>query len=110
MNMWKKKAKTKISKQKPVKKSMIKEALADIDKEILNINLEKKNIDKQIKGVDTDLDTSREFEKNLQQKIANLLGEEASLKEKRKRISQGGDKLADKLSKIEKVKFELNDL
>jgi chromosome segregation ATPase len=110
MNMWRKKEMKKVSKPKNVQKNMIKEALADINREILNISLEKKKLNKQIKGVDTDLDKSIGFEKNLQQEIAKLVEKEASLKEKKKRVFQEGDKLVDRLSKIEKVKFELNDL
>ena len=108
--MRKKGAKKNVSQQRSSPKSMIKEALADINKEILNINREKRNLNKQIKGVDTDLGTSRKFERDLQQKIAKLLEKEAFLKEKKKGISQKEENLGDKLSKIEKIKFELNDL
>ena len=47
---------------------------------------------------------------SLNKALIALLEKEASLKEKKKRISQKEDNLVDRLSKIEKVKSELDDL
>lgn len=93
-----------------VKKSLIKEALGDINREILNISKEKKSLNDQIQNADKNLENFRNFEKRLQQKIAALLEREAILKEKKKAISLKEEKLADKLSKIERIKLELGEV
>ncbi|MEK6897748.1 MAG: hypothetical protein AABX28_00135 [Nanoarchaeota archaeon] len=93
-----------------IKKSLIKEALGDINSEILNINKEKKNLNDQIQNADKNLENFRNFEKRLQQKIAALLEREAILKENKKAISLKEDRLADKLSKIQKIKSELGEV
>ena len=91
-------------------KSMIREALTDLSKEISNINKQKRKLNDQMKSGDKTLDTYREFEKQLQQRIAKLMEREAFLREKRKKISLKEEILTDKLSKVEKIKSELNQI
>ena len=43
-------------------------------------------------------------------RMQKLMEKEAILKEKKKKISQDEEGLSDKLSKIEKIKSELNDV
>ncbi len=72
---------------KSFKKGMLKEAIDDINREISNVNLQKKKLNQQIENMDTDLESSRRAERKLQEKIAELMEKEAFLKEKKKKIS-----------------------
>ena len=92
------------------KKNILGDAIADINREIANIAVQKKKLNEQIGNADKGLELSRAAERKLQQKIARLLEQEASLREKKKEISMEEEKLSEKMSKIQKVKFELTEL
>ena len=98
------------SKNPRAKRGMLKEALADLSNEISNINKNKKMLNDQIKNADKSLESFRKFETKLQQKIANLLEREALLKERKKKISLDEERLTDKLSKIQRIKSELDEI
>ena len=104
------KSSKKISKKIARDKGMIREALTDLSKEISNINKQKRKLNDQTKSGDKTLETYREFEKQLQQKIAKLTEREAFLRDKRKKISLKEEILTEKLSKVEKIKSELNEI
>jgi chromosome segregation ATPase len=93
-----------------VQKSMIKEALLDINQEIVNIKRDRKRLDSQISSSSISIEKARESQKKLQEKIASLLEKEASLKEKNSRLSTKENQLGDRLAKIEKVKSELDGI
>ena len=92
------------------KKGLLKEAIEDINREINNINKEKKQLNDQIKDADKNLENYRQFEKELQQRIAKLLEREAFLKDKKKRVAIDEDRLSDRLSKVRKIRSELDDV
>ena len=92
------------------KKGLLKEAIEDINREINNINKEKKQLNDQIKDADKNLENYRQFEKELQQRIAKLLEREAFLKDKKKRVAVDEDRLSDRLSKVRKIRSELDDV
>ncbi len=92
------------------KKNLVKEAEADIDKEINSINSEKKSLNEEIKNTDKTLEDYRQYEKQLQQRIAKLLEREAVFKEKRKNDSAKDEQLSEKLSKIKRIKAELDEV
>ena len=102
----------KVVKKKPtkVKRSMIGEALLDINQEISNITKDRKKLEKQISTSSISIDKAREAQKALQEKIADLLSREASLKEKNARLGTKENQLGDRLAKIEKVKSELSGI
>jgi len=104
--------KKKVVKNAPVKvqKSMIKEALLDINQEISNIIKDRKNLEKQISSSSLSIDKAREAQKQLQEKIAKLLSKEAALKEKNSRLAGKESQLGDRLAKIEKIKSELGGI
>ena len=78
--------KTKKISNKKVDDNILKEALSDINKEISILNKGKKELNKQIRNLDINMDNSRQIEKKLQEKIARLIEKEATLKEKSKKI------------------------
>ena len=108
----KKVVKKKVVKKAPIKakKSMIKEALLDINQEISNIIKDRKNLDKQISSSSISIDKAREAQKALQEKIASLLAREASMKEKNSRLAGKENLLGDRLAKIERIKSELGGI
>ncbi|MFH1325239.1 MAG: hypothetical protein ABIH49_00515 [archaeon] len=108
--MKKKSVKKRVAKTKKGKKGMIREALLDLNREIANINKEKKRLGDQIKNSDKSLRNFMAFEKELQKRIAALLEREAALKEKKKNIGMREERLSDKLSKVQKIKSELDDI
>ncbi|MFA4952832.1 MAG: hypothetical protein WC584_01265 [Candidatus Pacearchaeota archaeon] len=105
-----KKRKQKISSLKMGTGGMLREALVDINREILELNRQKKAIGFEIRNIDKSLSNSRETEKSLQQKIAKLIEREASFKSIKEQIVQKQEKLTDKLSKVQKIKFELGEV
>ncbi len=107
----KRKSKMKVDEMSPkMNQGMLKEAIDDINREIARINLQKRKLNQQISDADSGLELSRRAEKRLQDKIADLLEKEASLKEKKKRITVDEESLSDKLLKIQKIRSELNDV
>ena len=92
------------------KQNMVSEALGDLEREIKTLNSEKKKLADHINKIDLNLESSREKERELQEKIARLAEKEANLKQKKKKISSDTEELADRLSKIEKIKSELGDI
>ena len=92
------------------KKGMIKEAISDIDREIVNINKQKTRLNQQIKSSDKTLMDYRQFEENLQKRIAKLIQREASLRDKKKGVIAKEEKLSERLSKVKKIKSELDDV
>jgi len=92
------------------KKGIIKEALGDLNREISNISKEKNKLKAQIKNADKNLQGFIGSEKELQYKIAQLIEKEASLKEERREMALREDVLSEKLSKIRRVKAELDSL
>ena len=104
------------SKKEPVfsaiksKRGMIREALRDLNREILIIRKQKIDLNNQIRGADKNLDNFIAIEKSLQKKIAELGNKEASLKERKKKIFQNEERLMDRLSKIQKIKSELDEI
>jgi len=93
-----------------MQKGILKEAMADINKEIARINIQKRKLNQQILDADSGLELSRRAERRLQERIAELLEKEASLKEKKKKVTQSEETLSDKLLKIQKIKSELSDV
>jgi prefoldin subunit 5 len=97
-------------KREDKKKNDLREAIEDVDKEIAGINKERKKLNEEGGKTDKSLEDYRQFERRLQQKIAKLLEREAALKEKRKGISVEEEKLSERLSKIRRVKTELDEI
>jgi len=95
--------------EKP-QKNLIKEALLDINKEIDNINKDKRNLTRKISTSDISIEKAREAQRMLQERIANLLAREAAMKEKTSKLSTKEGKLSDRLAKIEKIKSELDGI
>lgn len=106
----KKVAKRKPSTSKKRERGMIQEALADLSNEISRINSEKRRLNDQIVNADKNLKNSMEIERKLQQRIAQLAESEALLKQKKREISLKEEALADKLSRIRKIKVELDEI
>jgi len=107
----KKRRKTKrIFKKVTEKKSLLKEANAEIDKELRRLSEERDAFKKEINGIDSSVGNAQELERKLQERIAALLEEEAKLTEKKKNIQVKTERLADKLIKIEKIKSEMDDI
>lgn len=92
------------------KKSLLREAILDIDKELARLNRDKNSLRKQIDGIDSEVGNAQDLEKRLQEKIAALLKREAALNEKKKNTQISIDRLSDKLGKIKKIKSEMNDV
>lgn len=92
------------------KKSLLREAIVDIDRELARLNKEKGSLRRQIGSIDSEVGSSQELEKKLQEKIAVLLKREAALSEKKKGTQVKIDRLSDKLGKIKKIKSEMNDV
>ena len=99
-------------KQKKVnpKRSLLQEAILDIDRELSRLSKEKGSLKRQISGIDMSVETARSLEKKLQERIAKLLEKEAALTEKKKKTQTKTDRLSDKLSKIQKIKSEMSDI
>ena len=62
------------------KKSLLKEAIIDIDAELKRLNSEKTSLKTQISKLDKNVESAQVSEKELQGKIARLLEKEASLR------------------------------
>jgi len=92
------------------KRSLLKEAISDIDQELKRLGKEKDSIKGQISGIDKSVENAQASEKAFQEKIAKLLEKEARLTEKKKSNQVMMDRLADKLGKIEKIKSEMADV
>jgi len=54
--------------------------------------------------------SDRVREKELQERIANLLAKEAQLNERKKKVQTQIDELADKMGKISKIKSEMSSI
>ena len=74
------------------------------------MNKKKKELNTQIKNIDINMDDSRQIEKSFQEKIARLIEKEATLKEKSKKMLQKQEKIVDRLSKVQKIKFDLGEI
>jgi len=92
------------------KKSLLKEAIADIDKELERLNKEKISLKKQLDGIDVGVESARELERKLQEKLSQLLREETKLYEHKRNTQKEIGELSDKLGKIKKIKSEISEV
>ena len=89
---------------------IISDALADIEKELDNLKVQKKSMETRIRNVTTDITVTQSEEGRLREEISGLVGKEGILDRKKNKLK---DKLADlktKLGKVSKVKDELTDI
>ena len=91
-------------------RSLLREAIIDINKELGYLKKEKVSLKKQISGLDTNVEKARLQEEELKRKITKLLERENHLGEKKKTTQMKIDRLSDKLGKIEKIKYEMGDV
>ncbi|MEK6871995.1 MAG: hypothetical protein AABX16_03780 [Nanoarchaeota archaeon] len=91
-------------------KSLLREAIADINKELVYLKKEKRKFKKQISGLDCTVEKAHLKEEELKNKIAKLLEKETRLTENKKSTQIKIDRLSDKLGKIEKIKYEMSDV
>jgi len=92
------------------KNVLLKEAILDIDKELIRLNKDKSSLKRQISGIDVNVGDAQKLEKELQERIARLLEKEAGLIERKKNTQVKIDRLSDKLGKIGKIKLEMADV
>ncbi|MCX6748172.1 MAG: hypothetical protein NT076_01060 [Candidatus Pacearchaeota archaeon] len=97
-------------KKKEEKKSLVKEAIKDLDKGLGQLADEKKKLENKIKSLDLNVDSARMQEQDLQKKIADLVKKEAKLNERKKFVEGKQDVLSEKLSKVKKIKYELEEV
>jgi len=92
------------------KKSVLSNAIKDLETEIGRLGREKSSYNQSLRGIAGEMDVDHQKEKELQKKIAALAEKEASLNQKKKGLQMKIDKLSDKLGKISKIKSEMADI
>ncbi len=85
-------------------------ALRDINVEIKTLNHQKSKLKKFLINLNTSIDSEREREKVLQEKIAALIAKEAQLNERKKKLQTQIDDLADRMGKVSKIKSEMSSI
>ena len=70
----------------------------------------KRELQKSLSNIDLSVGNARKQEKELQEKIARLLEREAKLTEKKKNLESRKDALSEKLGKVKKIKYELEEV
>jgi len=90
--------------------SALSSAIKDLQSEIAKLNKEKTDLKRNLDSTSSAIDVDREKERELQQRIANLLEREAELNKKKKNLQTKIDKVSDKANKISKIKAEMADI
>ena len=113
--------KSKIEKSKKIKSSKNKtksaasfsafsEAIHDLDVELKALAKQKENMRRDLSETSSEVDRDRTKEKELQERIARLVEQEAHLSERKKKLQTSLDMVSDKMNKISKIKSEMTEL
>lgn len=89
---------------------LVKEAISDLDREIGRIRKEKNSLNSELKRIEKDLGSTQILGKKLQEKIAELENNELVLMDKKKKLKQKNDSLGERLTKVETIKEQLDEV
>jgi len=92
------------------KKSSLSSAIRELEAEIRNLNKEKSDLKKDSRKTAGSLQSSRNQERALQQRIARIIEKQARLNQRKKNLQVKIDRDADKINKISKIKAEISDI
>lgn len=92
------------------KKSSLSSAIRELESEIKNLNREKSDLKRDSRKTAGSLQSSRNQERALQQKIAQIIEKQARLNQRKKNLQVKIDRDADKINKISKIKAEISDI
>ncbi len=90
--------------------SLLTNAIQDLYAQIKLLQKEKESFKGLLRKVSSAIDVDRDQEKKLQQKLATLLDEEASLNSKKRSIKDKIEAVTEKLNKVYRIKSEMSDL
>lgn len=96
--------------KKSEKGGMVKEAILDLENELKSLSKKKATLKRELEGIDMSVVNARQTEQKLQGRISQLIKKEAELKERKGGLESKEDALADKLSKIKKIKSDLSQI
>lgn len=99
----------KISSKKNVN-SPLSGAIKDLQAEIAKLSKEKGALKSELSRTGSAIDSDRDKQKRLQQRIASLIEKEAKLNQQKKTLQTKIDRVADKVNKISKIKSEMSDV
>ena len=91
-------------------KSVLSGAIKDLEAEVSSLVKEMDFLKKSIEKTSSNISQNRQNELALQKVLANLAEKEAKLQEHKKELLSKSDKVSDKLSRISKIKSEMEDL
>lgn len=92
------------------KKSLVKEAINDLTKSLAQLGKQKQEFDRREKVLELNVANARKQQQELQEKIARLMESESKMTEKKKYIETKEEALVDKLNKVKKIKYELEEV
>ena len=88
----------------------LKDAIFDLEKEIVNLRKEKAEFDKKVKRAGSDIVGTQVEEENLRNKISRLVAKEGVLQKKRGKLKEKLDSTEEKISKVRHIKEELTEI
>ncbi len=91
-------------------KSVLSDAIKEIDTELNRLKREKGSLKQSFEKVSSDIDMERQREKEYEQKIGELIEKEAGLKKRKSEIESKIDKVNDKMGKMSRIKSEMRDI
>jgi chromosome segregation ATPase len=92
------------------KKSVLEDAIKDLEREIGNLSGKKFELKKTLSEVTSEIDVDSEEESKLHAKLAKLSEKETKLTEKKKNLQMKIDGLSEKIAKISKIKSEMTEI
>ncbi len=92
------------------KKLALSGALKDIESEMSSLSRQKASLKKSVESTTLSISEERKKEIFLQQQLAKIAQHETELAQKKKTMQARSDKIADKMSKMSKIKSEMQDL
>lgn len=98
------------NKESSLRRSVLSGAIRDLEVEIKNLEKERISLQKTLKNISSVIDVDHEKEKELQKKIGELIGQEATLNHKKKNLEAKIDRISDEINKISKIKSEMSDV
>ncbi|MBT4835547.1 hypothetical protein HON86_02930 [Candidatus Woesearchaeota archaeon] len=96
--------------KKKIKQNVLKEALADLSKELINLKKEKQAFIRKIDTLETSIQSTQFKETTLRDRITKLIAAESELSKKKSNSITKINSLKEKISKLKKVKEDLSDI
>ena len=94
----------------PVSKSLLSEALTDLEKEISALRAEKSATEQSLSNIAETTDETHNQEMALKERINDLARKEEELAVKKQKLNEKMKKIAEKIEKISQISSEMEEL